>query len=293
MKPYVIVTPARNEAEHMERLIRTVAAQTKPPERWVIVSDGSTDGTDEIVERYGAIHPFITLLHRPSSAEKRNFGSKVRAFESGLREVSNIPFEFLGNLDADISLVPNYYETLIQKFNENPRLGIAGGRIYDMIKGMPKETLASRDSVGGMAQFFRRPCYESTGGYPPLPHGGEDAVIEIIARMKGWEVQFFDDVRLFHHREMGSRMWRFGSSKFIQGRMYRTLGYHPLFFLMKTVYRVGEKPWIIGSVFLFCGYLYASFIGENGALNQEAATFLRQEQVEKMKGIFRRFRFVE
>jgi biofilm PGA synthesis N-glycosyltransferase PgaC len=283
---YVLVTPARNEAAHIEMLIQSVAAQTILPRQWVIVSDGSTDGMDDIVRTYQDQYDFITLCRRDSS-DARDFSSKIMALRKGIAKIVPSDYDFFGNLDADMSFDPDYYERIMAKFHENPRLGIAGGAMFEIVDGVQYSTLSSEDSVGGGAQFFRRSCWELIGGYPPLKMGGEDSTVEIMARMHGWQVRRFADIPLYHHRTMGTAMWSIWGRRFYQGKHFYLLGHHPLFFLLKCIYRVRERPYGIGSLFLLCGYAWAFCTRNTSELPPEVIAFLRKEQLEKLKALLR------
>src|SRR5262245_53967369 len=118
---FVLVTPARNEAQFIGLTIESVVAQTSRPSKWVIVSDGSTDETDDVVRHYAARHEWIELVRRPERAE-RHFAGKVEAFNAGYARMNDVKYEVIGNLDADISFEePDYFEFLMGKFGESPR----------------------------------------------------------------------------------------------------------------------------------------------------------------------------
>src|SRR4051794_14929008 len=125
VQQYVLITPARNEAAFIELTLKSVIDQTVKPLRWVIVSDGSTDGTDELVKRYAVEHPWIELVRMPERRE-RHFAGKVRAFDAGRERVKHLDYEIIGNLDGDISFEPDFFSFLLSKFAENPRLGVGG-----------------------------------------------------------------------------------------------------------------------------------------------------------------------
>src|SRR5690606_7406663 len=122
---YVLITPAHNEAAFIEKTIESVIAQTVPPLRWVIVSDGSTDGTDEIVGKYLGDHPWMELIRLPPRA-KRSFAAKVMAFDAGYERVKDLAFDVIGNVDADVSFDADFMEFLLGRFEELPALGVAG-----------------------------------------------------------------------------------------------------------------------------------------------------------------------
>jgi len=187
---YALITPAHNEEEYIEKTIESVISQTVLPNKWVIVSDGSTDGTDGIVAKYAAKHDFIKLV-RIDRDPTRDFGSAIRAINTGYQRLKGIEYDFVGNLDADVVLEPNYYETTLAKFQANPRLGLAGGLVCDRCWDRLDEEFTAADSVGGPIQMFRRECYEQIGGHTCIGMGGYDTVAEIKARMYGWEVRTF------------------------------------------------------------------------------------------------------
>src|SRR5678815_3413419 len=151
---YILITPARNEAEFIDQTIRSVVMQTVRPVKWVIVSDGSTDGTDEIVSAYAADHPWIELVRMPERRD-RHFAGKAHAFNAGYARVTSLDYDVIGNLDADISFDPDYIEYLLKKFADNPKLGV-GGTSYQE-RNMPQYDyrFSSTDFVPGACQLFR------------------------------------------------------------------------------------------------------------------------------------------
>src|SRR5262249_12191450 len=200
---FVLVTPVRNEAEFIGRTIAAVADQVHHPVRWVIVSDASTDGTDEIVRHHVQMLPFIRFARR-ETVGKRDFSSKVQAIREGLRHLDEVDYDFIGNLDGDVSFARDYFSTLLSRCDGDPGLGIAGGLVYEDLGGSWRALPLSTDrSVAGAVQMFRRPCWESIGGYPLLRCGGEDAAAEIMARQRGWETRTFRDLQVYHHRRVG------------------------------------------------------------------------------------------
>src|ERR1700679_2099483 len=171
---YVIITPARNEAQYIDSTMRSMIAQTVPPLKWVIASDGSTDETDELVGKYLDEYPWIELLRMPERAE-RHFAGKVYAFNAGYERVKELPFDIVGNLDGDVSIEPGHFEFLISRMAENPRIGVAGAPFregtfqYDY-------RFSSIENVWGGCQLFRRACFDGIGGYLTLKGGWIDHV---------------------------------------------------------------------------------------------------------------------
>lgn len=279
---YVLVTPARNEAASIEKTLKAVISQTILPKKWVIVSDGSTDRTDEIVREYAAKHNFIQFI-RVESDETRNFASKVRAIQKGSAQLKGIEYEFFGNLDADVSFEPDYYERILEKFEQDPKLGIAGGAVLDQQLGRFRNRYGNSDEcVAGAVQLFRRECYEAIGGYLPLKYGGEDAVVLDMARMHGWEVRSFPEIEVLHHRRTGTAETNLYRTRFLEGKEDYVLGYHPLFFLAKCAYRVLEAPYLVGSLLRLCGYCWSSCIREERPVPADFVKYLRQRQMRRL-----------
>lgn len=279
---YILVTPARNEADHIAMTIRSVAAQTILPERWLIVSDGSTDETDRIVSEAARKHPFIELLRVDADAE-RNFGSKAAAVNAGYEKIRERPHSFVGVLDADVSFEPDYYEQVIRRFQENPTLGIAGGVLTDLVDGHPVRQLTDPEwSVSGPVQMFRRECFEQIGGYLPL-RGGIDAAAEVSARMHGWRVRAFPEIPALHHRQTGKENHSRLGIFFHRGLEDFRLGYHPLFFVGRALLRVREKPFVIGGLTMLGGYLWAGITGAGKKVPDEFIRFLRREQKDRLR----------
>src|SRR5437899_468210 len=156
---YVLITPVRNEEAYIERTIKAIVAQATRPKEWVIVSDGSIDRTDDIVRCYLPKYDFIQLVHRSGDAE-RSFAAKVHAFRLGYRHLRTRRYEFIGNLDGDVSFDPDYHDRILAKFGNDPRLGIAGGFIYEEQGGtFLSRTFNTTRSVAGAVQLYRRECY--------------------------------------------------------------------------------------------------------------------------------------
>ena len=285
LQGYVLVTPARNEEAHIEKTIEAVLSQTIQPRRWVIVSDGSVDRTDEIVARYARSHAIIQLV-RSAKQGQRNFGSKTKAFEVGYQQLKDIPHGFLGNLDADVSFAANYYEQILQQFQIHPYLGIGGGIILELINNQFVPQRISLNSVAGAIQLFRRQCYQAIGGYIPIPTGGIDAAAEILARKHGWGVQTFAEIPVYHHRRVTTGRASVLRARFYQGVTNYTLGYHPLFQTMSCLYRVAQRPYVVVSAFTLFGYVWSCLKRSRRVLPDEVIRYLRSEQMARMARFF-------
>ncbi len=183
--PYVLITPARNEEAFIEKTIEAVTRQTVLPIRWVIVDDGSTDGTAEVVRRRVARYPWIEMLQMPPHGQ-RSFAGKVYAFNAGYQRVKPLAYEVIGNLDADISFDHDYCEFLLSQFRDDARLGVAGTIFEEDGYNSGSDGFEGETHVPGGCQLFRRRCFEEIGGYIPNPAGGIDWIAVTTGRMMGW-----------------------------------------------------------------------------------------------------------
>ncbi|MFO7535124.1 MAG: glycosyltransferase family A protein [Kiritimatiellia bacterium] len=288
MHKYIIISAVRNEAAYIEETIKSVTAQSVPPRKWIIVSNGSTDSTDAIILRHAASHPFIKLISTKMGTS-RNFASKARAINMGYALARFIPCDFVAVLDADVSFGPAYYETIMNRFGDDPHLGIGGGVLYDNCDGVyVRQTVSVNWSVSGPIQMFRRSCFEGIGGYQALPHGGIDAVAEITARMKGWNVRTFTDLKVRHHRRTGSEKGSPLKTCFRDGIKEYGYGCHPAFVLAKSLSRLTDPPYVLGSVLRLAGYGVSWMRHEPRSLSAEYIASIRREQVARLADIFKK-----
>jgi glycosyltransferase involved in cell wall biosynthesis len=274
---YVLMTAARNEGAFIETTIEAVLNQTVLPEQWIIASDGSTDDTVTIVERYASKHSFIRLKQLAAN-NYRQFAAKAHALRMVYESLQGENYCFIGNLDADVSFDNDYYERILAEFDDNPRLGIAGGVVLELQKGEFKKLKYNLESVAGAVQTFRRECFEAVGGYLPLKQGGLDAVAEVMARMNGWQVKTFSQYHVYHHRQIGDVGGKVLRARFRFGLRDYLIGVHPVFMLLKCAHRLLQKPYFIGSAVWFSGYLCAWLRREVSPVPHEVIRFQRKEQ---------------
>ena len=286
---YALITPAWNEEAHLDEVIRSVADQTLLPERWVIVSDGSTDRTDEIVQSYSQRYAWIRLL-RLERSPVRHFAGKAQAVNAGYESLRELDFDLVGNLDADITLPPDYYEFLLGKFNDWPRLGVAGTPFVEDA-GSPGShsyghALANLEHVSGACQLFRRRCFEEIGGYTPIKGGGIDWVAVTTARMRGWKTRTFIERICTHHRAMGTADRNRIKARFRHGQEDYLVGNHPLWEITRGLFQMKNKPLVVGGLSLMLGYLSAWLSRKPNPVPQELRSFHRREQMERMRRLF-------
>jgi glycosyltransferase involved in cell wall biosynthesis len=230
-----------------------VVAQTICPSRWVIVDDGSTDGTAALLDRYAAQCPWISVLHAPDRGARLNAWGVMEAFHFGLNSIKQLDFDFLVKLDGDVGLEPDYFERCFAEFQRDPQLGIGGGLIWNAFAGDIKSDPCPLNHVRGATKIYRRACWNALGGLERTP--GWDTVDEVKAQMVGWKVRTFRHLKVLHYRPTGRAEggWR---NAVKDGHADYFTGYHPLFMLLKCIKRLFQKPCLVGS----CGLLYG-FVG--------------------------------
>jgi len=276
---YALVTPARNEARFLGLTIASVIAQTIRPLKWIIVSDGSTDGTDEIVRSASAVHPWIELVVRPPRQE-RHFAGKVHAFNAGYARLAGVPYDIVGSMDADISFGSDYFEFLLGRLADDPALGLVGTPFRDDFTYDYR--FVSIEHVSGACQLFRRECFEDIGGYVPVRRGGVDHIAVITARMKGWKTRTFTDRICLHHRPIGSAIHGGLRARFRDGMSDYALGGHPIWEVCRTAYQMTRPPRLLGGGTLLAGYTWAALRRLERPVSRELVRFRRREQMQRL-----------
>ena len=285
---YVLITPAHNEERFITKTLDSMVAQTLLPERWVIVDDGSTDRTAEIVESYAKRHSWIELIRRSQRLD-RNFAGKAHAFNAGLERVRALEFDVIGNLDADISFDPDHFEFLLGKFAELPRLGVAGTPMREAKYHPLRDSFYSESDVFGACQLFRRECFEEVGGYTPIKWGGIDWIAVRTARLNGWQTKSFCDKLFYHHRPMGATDTNTLKARFDYGRKDYFLGNHPLWQVFRVTFQMVKRPYVVGGLLLLSGYFYSFASRMQRPVAPELLRFHRREQLERLKHLLVHF----
>lgn len=292
---YVLITPARNEEAFIAKTLESMIQQTVLPLKWVIVDDGSTDRTAEIVSGYLVRHSWIEMVQMPHRRD-RSFAAKVQAFNAGYGRVKGLPYQIIGNLDADISFQTDYLEFVLKKFTENSKLGVAGTVFKEDKYSSERQSFEGHSHVPGGCQLFRRQCFEEIGGFIPNRAGGVDWIAVTTARMRGWKTQSFREMSFFHFRPLGTAERNILSSSFSYGGKDYILGGHPIWELFRVAYRATQKPYLIGGLALGLGYCWAFLRRMPRPVSRELMAFHRKEQMAKLKAILKslvRFRRID
>ncbi len=283
--PYIIITPVRNEEKYVEKTLRSVTAQTVVPQQWIIVDDGSSDRTGEIIDQWAERYDWITPLHLADRGYTAVGRGIIDAFYAGYGRIARPgSWRYLVKLDGDISLDADYFAVLLSRFRENRRLGIAGGTCFCLADGMLHEEKTPAFHPIAAARMYRRSCFEEIGG---LAFSNAWDTIDLLrARTRGWRTRRFDDLQILHYRIMSSRqgLWK---GKLRTGRNLYLTGYSVPFLLARSLYRLFRKPYLVESAAVLCGYFMAMFRGEPLAVTAEERQFLRREERQRLLGFNR------
>jgi biofilm PGA synthesis N-glycosyltransferase PgaC len=283
---YVVITPARNEARFIELTLKSVTNQTVLPRKWIIVSDGSTDGTDDIVKKYMARHPWIELVRMPERAE-RHFAGKVHAFNAGYAKVRDTENDVIVSLDADISFENDYFAFLLEKLSADEALGLVGTPFRELSGEAYDYRFVNIEHVSGACQVFRRECFEAVGGYMPVKGGSIDHIAVITARMKGWKTRTFTAKSCLHHRAMGTAGRNFLKSRFKLGMKDYSIGNHPMWEFFRTARQMTLPPVLTGGLALAAGYLWGVVRQVPRLVSPDLIAFHRREQMQRLSRFIR------
>jgi poly-beta-1,6-N-acetyl-D-glucosamine synthase len=282
MMRYVIITPVRDEEKHVEATIQAVASQTIRPSEWVIVDDGSTDSTGNILDEYAAHYPWIRVVHRPNRGYRKSGSGVVEAFYAGYKSLGSDDWEFIVKLDGDLTFSPDYFESCFEHFSSQSRLGIGGGEIYHQVDGQLELEKNPRFHVRGATKIYRRDCWEEIGGLLMAP--GWDTIDEVKANMLGWRTYSFADLRLLHHRFTGSAEGLL-RDRIKHGVACYVSGYHPLFLAASCVSRLAQKPYLIGAAAIFYGFFKGHLTHAPRVGDVPMIDYLQTQQLRRLCGL--------
>jgi poly-beta-1,6-N-acetyl-D-glucosamine synthase len=276
---YAIVTPVRDEEEHIERTLEAMIAQTLLPVRWVVVNDGSSDHTGTIAEAYAERHSWIHVVHRPDRGRRQNGSGVIEAFNEGYRHLDGVEWDYIVKLDGDLSFASDYFERCFVEFAQDVSLGIGGGTLYDVLPDGPKHQPHPTFHVRGATKIYRRACWEQLGGLWSGP--GWDTIDEVKANMLGWTTRTFRGIPVSHHRVTGAAEggWR---DNFKNGRGSYAAGYHPLFVFARCANRLFHRPYALGAAAMLYGFLSGYWRHTARQKDAELIRYARKQQLNRL-----------
>jgi poly-beta-1,6-N-acetyl-D-glucosamine synthase len=282
MMKYVIITPVRDEERHIESTIASVRAQSIRPAEWVIVDDGSTDRTGEIIDRYATQVPWIRPVHRLNRGFRKAGGGVVETFYEGYNALRCGDWEFIVKLDGDLTFSSDYFEKCFEHFESDLKLGVGGGDIYHEFGSATALEVNPKFHVRGATKIYRRACWEAIGGLLQAP--GWDTIDEVKANMLGWKSYSFSDLHLIHHRFTGT------ADGLLRDRIKHGLacyvsGYHPLFLAASCVSRLIQKPYVAGSFAIGYGFLKGYWTRAPRVNDARFIKYLRGQQLRRLWGL--------
>ena len=277
MKRYLAITPARDEEALLPGLIASMKAQTRRPERWIIIDDGSADQTASIADEAASNDPWIEVHHLARNRERAPGGESV--IMKFLPPEMWGSYDFILRLDADLTFDPNMIELLLAEFDKDPALSIAGAVLYEPSASgwheIPMPTFHTRGAV----KMYSSKCFAAIGG---LQSGiGWDTVDAAQAMMLDFKTRSFRHIVAYHHRPQGGA-YGFVRNKFSAGRTAYVIGYSPLFMLARGVLNMIGWPPIAGGILLLAGYVEGYLRGVPRIASPALIKFIRREQTRRL-----------
>jgi glycosyltransferase involved in cell wall biosynthesis len=273
IRAYAVVTPARDEAENLPRLAASLAAQTVPPVAWMIVDNGSTDGTLEVAHGLAAEHDWVEVLSLPGTAAADRGAPVVRALQAGIAAISAEPPKILVNVDADISIEADYFERLLARFDADSTLGIASGSAFELEGGSWRQRYVTGTTVWGASRAYRWECLQEL--LPLEERIAWDGIDEFKANARGWRTTAFEDLPFRHHRREGVRDGSAWRARANQGHAAYYLGYRPWYLVLRALWNARREPAALGMIWGFAG---AALRRDPRNPDAEARAYLRQQQ---------------
>jgi biofilm PGA synthesis N-glycosyltransferase PgaC len=281
----LLITPARNEAAHILRTARAVEAQTRPPDLWLVVDDGSDDATPDLLRRLAAEVPFLRVLttprgHTKAGPDRLALAAEARAFNWALEQVELDGFTHIGKLDGDIELPPDYFARLLERFDADPELGIAGGMLLEPDGGAWKRERVPEYHVRGALKLYTSACFEAIGGIEERL--GWDTIDETYARLRGFRTRSFGDLVARHHRPEATADGALrGRAR--HGQCAYILHYGLPWVVLRSVKEAAYKPvGLTGAAFLY-GYLRSAARREPRVDDEAFRRFVRRELRERLR----------
>jgi glycosyltransferase involved in cell wall biosynthesis len=276
---YYIVIPSHNEEKFISLTLQSLVEQTVLPKKVIVVNDNSTDKTKDIVLSFAKDYPFITLINKTSDAIHLPGSKVIRAFQKGLETLDD-NYDIMVKADADLIFPPNYFETIIQHFQSDDKIGMVGGFAYIEKNGeWILENLTDKDHIRGAFKAYRKATFEQIGGLKPAM--GWDTVDELLCKFYHWKVVTDESLKVKHLKPTGANYNK--TARYKQGEAFYTLGYGFLITSIASLKLAIRK----GKPLLFLDYIRGFWKAQSAKkpllVTEEQARFIRNYRWKKMK----------
>lgn len=276
---FYVIIPAHNEAQYIKLTLDSLVNQTLQPAKIVVVNDGSTDATAEIVKLYSHKYPFITLVEKNSDAIHLPGSKVIQAFQKGY-ETIDATYDIIVKADADLIFPTHYFETIAKHFESNPKIGMAGGFAYIEKNGnWILENLTDKDHIRGAFKAYRKACFEEIGGLKAAM--GWDTVDELLCRFYNWEIKTDATLQVKHLKPTGANYNK--EARYKQGEAFYVLGYGFLITCIASLKLAYKKKKITLFLDYLNGFWKAKVAKKELLVTQKQAQFIRNYRWKKIK----------
>ena len=281
-RTYVLIMPTRDEECYLQQTLDCIAQQTVQPRELVIVDDGSKDRTGTIADEAAKKHPWIHVLHRVDRGERKVGPGVIEAFYAGYEALQSGDYAYICKIDADVTFAGDYFEQIMERMERQPRLGGASGKVFNPVNGGYAEEFIIDEMVAGQVHFWRRECWEQIGGF--VREVMWDGIDFHRARMFGWTTRSFREngLNVIHHRLMGSSHKSILHGRRRWGRGQWFMGTHPLYIIASGIFRMRERPYVVGGLSIILGYFLAAVRGVPRYDDLEFRRHLRAWQLKRL-----------
>jgi glycosyltransferase involved in cell wall biosynthesis len=272
---YIVIIPARNEEKYIGATLESLVGQMCAPLVILVVDDGSTDSTSDIVKQYAREHPSVKLFIRSNRGYRFTGPGVIEAFYEGIESLGDCNYDYLAKLDADCEFPPDYFSRILAEFQRNPKLGICGGMLYDRTEKGLKRNWHPVHHIRGATKIYRRSCFVDIGGLERLL--GWDVLDELTARFKGWQAYTIESLPFVTNRKAGEPIgfWKRWTNA---GRIAYMLHSSFIYLLAKAIRRCINKPYILGGLLIMVGY-FISWWQQNPRIgDRKLIRFIQHEQ---------------
>ena len=275
---YLLISPCRDEAQYMRQTLDTVVAQSVLPTRWIIVDDGSTDATPQILAEYAAKHSWITVVTRHNRGHRAVGPGVIDAFYAGYQTITPTDFDYVCKLDLDLRLPPRYFEILVQRMQANPRIATCSGKAYVEQGGRLVNEGHGDETSLGMTKFYRVSAFAAMGGF--VREVMWDGIDCHRCRMLGLIACSWDepDLRFVHLRPMGSSQQSIYTGRMRHGFGQYFMGTGFLYILASAIKKIPEKPYVLGAGAMLWGWIKSALQGQPRYNDPAFREFLRAYQ---------------